>query len=237
MEHIRTASQILKVLMTDGKLTRTSHKDLFISYISELEVEEILGTMAEELEAEVKRVNNTLYLIPSEDNELLGFKHKDTREWLGSSARQADAFLAYYIAAVILNLFYGGKNRDPKQREFLSLLHVVEEMDRRTGEVLQKKEAAKELDQKISMNFEICAQVWDIKKGHEENSRITTKMGFLLRVVKLLQMEGLLRISEDEKEVRTTEKLDDLMLHYYLNEERVQEIQKIFREEDYAENQ
>ena len=62
-------------------------------------------------------------------------------------------------------------------------------------------------------------------------------MGFLLRVVKLLQMEGLLRISEDEKEVRTTEKLDDLMLHYYLNEERVQEIQKIFREEDYAENQ
>lgn len=83
MEHIRTASQILKVLMTDGKLTRTSHKDLFISYISELEVEEILGTMAEELEAEVKRVNNTLYLIPSEDNELLGFKHRDTREWLG----------------------------------------------------------------------------------------------------------------------------------------------------------
>lgn len=237
MEHIRTASALLKVLMEDGKLSRSSHKDLFMSYISEIKVEEILATMTEELDAEVLRVNNNLYLIPSQENELLGYKHRDAREWFGSGARQADAFLAYYITAVILNLFYGGKNRDPKQREFLSLLHVVEEMDKRTREVLRSPEAAKELDQRISMNFENCAQVWDIKKGHEEGSRGTTKMGFLLRVVKLLQIEGLLRISEDEKEVRTTEKLDDLMLHHYLKEDRVQEIQKIFREDEYAENQ
>jgi len=237
MENIRTASALLKVLMEEGKLTRTSHKDLFMSYISEMKVEEILDTMTEELDAEVLRVNNVLYLLPSQENELLGFRHRDTREWFGASARQTDAFLAYYITAVILNLFFGGKNRDPKQREFLSLLHVVEEMDRRTGEVLGKKEAAKEMDQKVSMNFEICAEVWDIKKGHEEGSRTTTKMGFLLRVVRLLQQEGLLRISEDEKEIRTTEKLDDLMIHYYLKEDRVQEIQKILREEDHAEDQ
>lgn len=237
MEHIRTASALLKVLMEDGKLSRASHKDLFMAYISETQVEEILDAMMEELDAEVLRVSNTLYLIPSQENELLGFRHRDTREWFGSAARQVDAFLAYYIVAVLLNLFYGGKNRDPKQREFLSLLHVVEELDSRTSEVLHQKEAAKELDQKVSMNFETCAQVWDIKKSHEEGSRSTTKMGFLLRVARLLQMEGLLRISEDEKEIRTTEKLDDLMSHYYLKEERVQEIQRIFREGDHAENQ
>lgn len=236
MENIRTASSILKVLMEEGKVTRAINKDLFMSYISEVKIEEILSTMTEELDAEVLRVNNTLYLIPSPENELLGFRHRDTREWFGANARQSDAFLAYYITAVLLNLFYGGKNRDPKQREFLSLVHVIEEIDSRVSEALKNKEKTGEMDQKYSMNFQNCAQVWDIKKGHEEGSRRTTKMGFLLSVVKLLQQECLLRISEDEKEIRTTEKLDDLMLHYYLHEDRVIEIQKILKEEDHAED-
>lgn len=236
MENIRTASAILKILMEDGKLTRATHKDLFLTYISEVEIEEILNTMTEELDSEVLRVNNNLYLIPSQENELLGFRHKDAREWFGGGARQADAFLAYYISTVILHLFYGGKNRDPKQREFLSLVHVVEEIDRRVSDVLKNKERAAEVDKVYSTNFENCAQVWDIKKGHEENSRLTTKMGFLLRVVRLLNHEELILISENEKEIRTTEKLDDLMLHYYLNEDRVREIERIFREVDNAEN-
>jgi len=234
MENIRTASALLKVLMEEGRVTRSSHKDLFISYISEVKIEEILSTMTEELDAEVLRVNNTLYLIPSSENELLGFRHRDTREWFGTAARQADAFLAYYITALILNLFFGGKNRDPKQREFISLVHVVEEMDKRVSDALKNREKTEEMDRQYSMNFEVCAQVWDIKKGHEEGSRRTTKMGFLLSVVRLLQQEGLLRISENEKEVRTTEKLDGLMLHYYLREDRVSEIQKIFQEVDHA---
>lgn len=236
MENIRVASAILKVLMEEGMLTRSGHRDLFMDYISEVKIEEVLGVMTEELDAEVLRVNDTLYLIPSSENELLGFRHRDTREWFGTNARQADAFLAYYITVIILNLFYGGKNQNPKQREFLSLVLVLEEVDRRVSEALKNSEKTQELDQEYSMNFQTCAQVWDIKKGHEEGSRRTTKMGFLLSVVKLLQQEGLLRISENEKEIRTTEKLDDLMLHYYLHDDRVMEIQKIFQEVTYAED-
>lgn len=234
MDNIRTASAMLKILLEEGQLTRESHRDLFITYISEADIEETAGIMAEELEAEILRVKNTLYFIPFPENELLGFRHRDTREWFGSNVKQEDAFLAYYISAVILHLFYGGKNQDPKQREFLSMIHVVEEVDRRTTIALHDPDKAAVLDEEHSMNFENCARLWDSKKVHEENSRITTKMGFLLRVVKLLAKEGLLRISEDEKEIRTTDKLDDLMLHYYLNDDRVQEIEEIFREGDHA---
>lgn len=236
MENLRIASAILKVLMEEGQLTRSGHKDLFMAYLSEVKIVELLSVMTEELDAEVLRVNDHLYLIPSPENELLGFRHRDTREWFGTNARQSDAFLAYYITAVILNLFFGGKNQNPKQREFLSLVLILEEVDRRLGEALQVSEKTQELDQEYSMNFQTCAQVWDIKKGHEEGSRRTTKMGFLLSVVKLLQQEGLLRISENEKEVRTTQKLDDLMLHYYLHDDRVREIQKVFKEDDHAED-
>ena len=115
-------------------------------------------------------------------------------------------------------------------------MSIMEKMDRRTRDALEHPEKTEELEQEYSMNFMNIAQNWDIKKGYEEGSRLTTKMGFLLRVMRLLQQEGLLRISENEKEIRTTNKLDDLMLHYYLNDDRVEEIQKIFKEEHHAEN-
>jgi hypothetical protein len=38
----------------------------------------------------------------------------------------------------------------------------------------------------------------------------------------------LLRLVEDDREIRTTAKLDDLMLGYYLNDSRVQEIHELF---------
>jgi len=236
LENIRTASAILRVMMEEGELDRAYNKDLFMSYISEFKIQEILQTMTEELDAQILRVNNMLYLIPSTDNQLLGFRNRDVREWLGSNVRQVDAFLAYYVVAVIFNLFYGGRNSDPKQRDFLSLVSIIEEVDKRMKDALSYPDKAAELDQEYSMNFMNISQIWDIKKGYEEGSRLTTKLGFLLRVVKLLQQEGLLRISENEKEIRATKKLDNLMLHYYLNDDRVQEIQKIFKEDHHAEN-
>ena len=50
----------------------------------------------------------------------------------------------------------------------------------------------------------------------------------MIRVCKLLEQEKLIRLVDDEKEIRTTRKLDDLMLYYYLNDSRVNEINNIF---------
>lgn len=44
-------------------------------------------------------------------------------------------------------------------------------------------------------------------------------------------------ILDDEREIRTSKRLDDLMLNYYLSEKRVQEINRIFEDgEQNAEN-
>jgi hypothetical protein len=177
--------------------------------------------------------NNTIYLLPNYDNSVLGFKTKDMREWIGTNAKLSDVYLAYYIVMFILNQFYGGKNKNPKQREFMRVSTLIEELDKRLTAVLESGEETVAIEEKYSINFIRIAESWDSRRSYEER-KLTTKHGYVLRVCKLLEQEKLIRLVDDDKELRTTRKLDDLMLYYYLNDSRVSEINSIFKrgEED-----
>lgn len=227
MDHTRIAMQIFRELLDKGQLDRETNNELFLNYMNQ-EVQEVLDMVQEEVDCHILRLNNTIYLIPEYDNLFLGYRNKDMREWLGgANPKQSDVFLAYYIVIFILHLFYGGKNKDPKQREFLRVTTIIEELDSRMRKALEDEENTAVLEEKYSMNFKKTAENWDSRKAYEER-RQGTKHGFTMRVLRLLVQERLLRISDDEKEIRATKKLDDLMLYHYLNDSRVQEIQNIF---------
>lgn len=226
MDNIRKALQIFNILMESGQLDRENENELFIEYTNP-EVLEILNEFEDELDFKIQRINNTLYLIPNYDNYVLGFKTKDMREWIGSNARLSDVYLAYYIVSFLLYLFYGGKNKNPKQREFLRITAFVDELDKRIAGILNNKEEGTILEEKYSLNFIKLAQSWDARRTFEEK-KMTTKHGFVLRVCKLLEQEKMVRIVDNDKEIRTTRKLDDLMLWYYLNDSRVKEINSVF---------
>lgn len=233
MDNIKKALQIFRVLLANGQLDRETNDELFIDYMNP-EVQEILNHFEEEMGCRILRINNTLYLIPDSDNELLGFRSKDFREWIGANARQSDVYLAYYIAMYILYLFYGGKNKNPKQREFIRIASLVDELDNRFALALaQDREEVIKREEQYSINFLKIAELWDSKRGFEENKR-STKVGTVLRICRLLEQEKLLRIVDDEKEIRPTKKLDDLMLYHFLNDSRIQEINGIFAGKDEA---
>jgi hypothetical protein len=238
MNTLQTALKVFRALLENGQLDRDVNEELFIEYMNP-EVLEYLNNFEEEMDCRIVRYSNTIYLIPSCDNKLLGFRTKDLREWFGANARLSDVFLMDYIVMFVLYLFYAGKNKNPKQREFLRISTLLEELDRRFTNILStdREEMAKMEDQ-YSINFIRIAEIWVSKKGFEEK-KLNTKMGTVLRVCKLLEQEKLVRIVDDEKEIRTTRKLDDLMINYYLNDNRVLEVQAIFEErgEQVAANQ
>lgn len=226
---VKTAIQIFKILLEDGQLDRDEHSDLFIEYLN-AEVQEVLSELEEEMDCRIIRINHSIYLLPNSDNSLLGFKNKDFREWIGSNARLVDVYLSYYITMFILFLFYGGKNKNPKQREFISMTALIEELDQRFEAILRNnRESVIEKEEELSLNLITIAEVWDQKISHEDNKR-TTKYGTVTRICSLLEQEKLIRLVEDKKEIRTTKKLDDLMTHYFLNDSRIDEIQRVFME-------
>jgi hypothetical protein len=132
MSSLNTALKIFKKLLDRGQLDRDGDGDLFLEYRNG-EVRSILAQMEEEMEFTIVEAGSTLYLVPDSSNGLLGFVSKDLREWIASDARLLDSYLLCYIVMVMLYLFYGGRNRNPKQRDYLRVSKLLEELDQRLG--------------------------------------------------------------------------------------------------------
>ncbi len=227
MNNVKIGVQIFKTLLEKGQLDREEHSDLFIEYLN-TEVQQILGEFEEEMDCRIIKINNTIYLLPNYDNSLLGFKNKDFREWIGSNARLNDVYLSYYIVMFLLHKFYGGKNKNPKQREFIRILTLIDELDKRFEAIISRgQEMVIETEEEFDINLVSIAELWSEKITHEENKR-KTKYGTILRVCSLLEQENLIRLLDNKKEIRTTKKLDDLMTYYFLNDSRIEEINTIF---------
>lgn len=226
MSELKTALKIYRKLVDKGQLDRDSEGDLFLEFRN-IEVRAILAEFEEELDFKVIEVAGSIYLLPNSGNGILGYTTKDLRESVASDARLVDAYLLSYIAMFILFLFYGGRNRNPKQREFLRISTLIEELDRRFELALRDEEEAQVLEEKYALNFTRIAELWASKQDFEERGR-KTKTGTILNTCRLLERENLLRIVDEERELRPTRKLDDLMLNYYLDDSRVEEMRVFF---------
>lgn len=226
MSEINTAMQIFRKLLDRGQLDRESDGDLFLEFRNG-EVRSVLAQLEEELDFRIVEASSTLYLVPDSSNQLLGFVSKDLREWVASDARLLDSYLLCYISMFLLYLFYGGRNRNPKQREFLRVSKLLEELDLRLGRALAEDEATASLDEHYGLNFIKIAELWESKQDFEEKAR-KTRTGTILNACRLLERQNLIRLVDNEREIRCTRKLDDLMLNYYLSDSRVEEIHALF---------
>lgn len=226
MSHVNTAVRILKKLLDKGQLDREADGDLFLEFRN-TDVRSILAEFEEEMDFRIVEASSTMYLVPDSGNSLLGFTTRDLREWVASDARLVDAYLLSYISMFVLYLFYGSRNRNPKQREFLRISKLIEELDRRFAMAFEKSDQATVLEKRYAINFIKVAELWSSKQDFEEKGR-KTKAGTILNACRLLERENLLRLVDEDREIRTTRKLDDLMLNYYLNDSRVDEINRLF---------
>ena len=229
MDNVKTAVKIFKILVEQGELNRTEYGDLFVEYL-EPEVQSVLNSFEEEMECLIKKIGNTLYLLPNYDNSMLGFRNKDWREWIGSTASNLDVFLVYYITMFIFFKFFGGKNKNPKRLEFLRLVNLIEALDARFEAFLQEETETLKKEEEIGLNLVKIARYWKEKIVDEENKK-KTKYAVVKKICKLLESEKLIYLIDDDSEIRTTSKLDNIMTYYYLNDSRINEINSIFERE------
>jgi hypothetical protein len=229
-DKVKAAVKIFKILVEQGELNRGDYGDLFVEYL-DTEVQSIINTLEEEMECSIKKIGNTLYLLPSYDNSILGFRNKDWREWMGSTANNLDVYLAYYITMFILFEIYGGKNKNPKRLEFLRLVNLIDDLDRRFDSLLSDEEETQKKEEEIGLNLVKVARYWKEKIVDEENKK-KTKYAVVKRICRLMENEKLIYLIDDDNEIRTTRKLDDVMTYYYLNDSRINEVNSIFSQEE-----
>ena len=219
------ALKIYQRLLEKGQITDTEDKELYFEF-KDPEVRNILDIMEKELRFKIISAPHSIYFVPNLENNLLGFSVKDIRESIKKDAKLIDAFLEVYIIMLILYMFYGGKNKNPKQADFLQVKDIVNKLDE-TLKATSEEEAEK-IEERYSINFIQVSNYWKAKALIEEN-KLKTRTGTVLTACKLLKNEKLIIITDDDTEIRATKKLDDVMEYYYLSEDRIYEINDIFK--------
>ena len=220
---MKQTAKILNKLLLDGELN-ASDSALLADYQTP-EVRNELDVWSEELGFTLIEIRGKVYLIPNTDSELLSYTIRDVRESESKGDRMIEAFLQCYITMTILWMLYGGKNNNPKRSVFLQIKDIVAALDGRLSNITAPEMDILETEYEI--NITQIASYWSALPVDDEQKR-KTRVGSILRACRLMERQRLLIILDDKREIRPTERLDDLMIGYYLDMRRVGEIHNLF---------
>lgn len=225
MESMKSAVQIFKLLLSQGEFNRKEHPDLYSDYL-EGEVQEVLSIFEEEFGCKFLHFDDTVYLIPNIDSDILGIQANELRSYFGSNATKREVYLGFYIMMYIFYEFYSGKNKDPKKMDFLQISLLIDRLDERFERLKGlAQEEIEELEEKYRINLASSIDIWSNMLVDHESKR-KTKYNLIRNVCRILEDQKLAYIVEDQ--IRTTRKLDTLMRQYYLHAERAELINQAF---------
>ena len=123
--NIEKAMRIYYFLLKQGELTFDSNRELYLDY-SDSEVREILEVMADESSVTIEKYNQVIYLIPDEENDVIGIKDMDLQKVISYDARKVDFYLSQYIIITIITVFFGGRGSFVKSRDFIRISELEE---------------------------------------------------------------------------------------------------------------
>lgn len=220
---MKTALKIFKKLLADGAIDDKKDSELFREYLVP-ENHNDMSEIAAELDFDLVELPHNVYMVPKLSNSIIGFTIKELRADTVPDPSLTKAYLQCYIIMFILHLFYGGKNSDPKNTEFLQIKDIVSGLDERFGNI-----DADSAETEYGICFGAIGELWSSKAVIDEG-KYATRVGFVLKACRFMERQKLFAVRDGEREVRTTPRLDDLMINYYLSMDRVTEIRKMFGE-------
>lgn len=233
MKSYRLAQRLFYKLLDGGELKEKDDKELYISYLNEEGIKDIVDMIAEEFKSDVILIRDTIYLIPHEDNDVIGFDYRE--EGLLMKNRE-HAYLTYLVITVIFAEF----TNDVSPASYLSLLDIItlvtETLDRASNKANIEEE-------ELNADFNVlkCNELWKSKgtwreegNGGRDTTSIDYKIGFIRRVATFLKQRGLIRIITDEEKIVPSNKFNELMFGYFLNDERKEIVESLLgiRKED-----
>ncbi|MCL1816019.1 MAG: DUF6063 family protein [Clostridiales bacterium] len=226
-ETVVQTAKILSKLLAEGEIN-AADSNLLSDYRNP-EVRADLDIWGEELGFALVEMRGKVYLVPHTDSGLLSFSIRDIRESEAKGDRMIEAFLQCYISMAILWALYGGKNNNPKRVVFLQTKDILALLDERFTEISTPQ--AQMLETGYEINFSQIACYWNSLQAQDEQKR-KTKMGAIHRACRLMERQKLLRMVDEGREIRPTERLDDLMIGYYLDMRRLEEIHQLFESQE-----
>lgn len=226
LTEVSTAMEIFMYVLENKSLTQDNNRELFDEYSKE-KIQLMVKMIAEKADAEIKLINNTIYLIPNEENRFLGFSKTELKSaMLGSNATEQEYYLANFIILVLLTSFYNSTSGLKKSRNYIKYSdfeNLITSKLSQADDYIDKDE----IESDSGLAFNSIIDKWSSLKGSESKAQgKSSKTGFVLTVLRFLSNQGLVSYLSKEEIIITSTKLDDLMNSMLLSKSNFKKIEE-----------
>lgn len=233
IDTIKTSQEIFYYLLEHRELREDDESLLYKAYTEEEEVQNIVKSQGTIADSHIERYGNVIYLIPKEDNSVLGFSKAELKSTLcKSTGTDRDYYLSQFAILTLLVEFFDGQGSSSKTREYIRVGELQNSISTRL------KEGATRLDEdeqeEAGIAFSDMLEAYEALKSDERGTRAkTTKEGFLHGILSFLQKQGLIEYVERDEMIKTKKKLDNFMDWNLLNQNNVHRVLRVLGVEDH----
>lgn len=230
LDEVQLSQQIFYHLLQYREIHESSEPQLYYAYTSEERVMNLVKSQGEIALASIERFGNTIYLIPLDENEVLGFSKRELKKELcKSTGTDKDYYLSQFVILTLLVEFYDGQGQSSKARDFM---HVGELQNIVANRLRDGVEAVDEtMQQTQGIAYSNMLEAFGALRSDERGAKTkTTKEGFLHHILLFLQRQRLIEYVEVDEMITTSKKLDQLMDFHLLNQNNYQRVVALLAE-------
>lgn len=226
IEDIRISQEIFYYLLENRELREENETAYYRAYTENEQIQNLVKSQGEAAHSSIERYDNIIYLIPDEDNRVLGFSKAELKSVLcKSTAADRDYYLSQFVILTILVEFFDGQGSSSKSREYMRVGELQNCISRRLKEGAQN---TPEDEERMGIAFSNMLEAYEALKSDDRGSRAkTTKEGFLRNILIFLQKQNLIEYVEEDEMIKTTKKLDNFMDWNLLNQNHFQRVKQV----------
>ncbi|MGL4874880.1 MAG: DUF6063 family protein [Clostridium sp.] len=222
------SNKIFYYLLKNNKLEK-EEEDLYKSYSENENIIELVKSLGESFECSIEKYGGVVYLIPSEENDFLGFSKGALKKILcKSGANDKDYYLSQFIILTFLVTMYGGQGNTSNMRGYLKLGDFINIITEKLNEGAKKNE-----DGENGIAFSNILERFEALKSSDTRNRLkTTKEGFIGTILEFLEKQELINYVKDDEMIFPTKKLNNFMDWNLLNKNNYNRVLKALGEEE-----
>ena len=115
IEEVKLSQQIFYHLLSQRELNEQQDKALYYAYTGNETVMNLVKSQGEIANCVIERYGSSIYLIPKEENEVLGFSKRELKKVLcKSSGTDKDYYLSQFVILTLLVNFMMDKDKVQK---------------------------------------------------------------------------------------------------------------------------
>ena len=230
LDEIKMSNKILYYLLKNKELNENEF-ELYKAYSENENIAELVKAAGEEYECEIKKFGSTIYLIPKEDNDYIGFTKGELKQILcKSGANDKDYYLSQFVIMTLIVSFYSATGLSSKSRDFIKVGEFLNIITEKLNEGVNRSSEEDEDNNGIAYR-NILERFESLKSSDKLNKSKTTKEGFVNAILKFLDDQGLIYFIQSDEMIKTTSKLDNFMDWHVLNKNNYSRVLRALGEE------